>query len=107
MNLSRGFKVLSLCTIVFGVSSAMALSQSAQQESQCEALKSLKLDHATIVTAQWQETGTVQVSSGSPPITKDIPARRRCEITAVSRPTSDSEITLILWMPAPEDWNGK
>jgi feruloyl esterase len=107
MILSQKFRVLSLCTIIFGVSSAVALAQSAQRESQCEALKNLKLDHATIVTAQWQETGTVQVSSGVPPKTENIPARRRCEVTAVSRPTSDSEITFTLWMPAPEDWNGK
>ncbi len=107
MNLSNRFRALSLCTVVLGVSTLMSFSQNAQQQNSCDALKSLRLDHATIVSAKWADTGDVQIPVGFPPKAQTLSVKRRCEITAVSRPTSDSEITLILWMPAPEDWNGK
>jgi hypothetical protein len=107
MNLSNGFRVLSFCIIVFSVSPALALSPGSPQESQCDGLKNMKLDHAEVISAKWADAGALEIPVGFPPKVQTFPVKRRCEITAVSRPTSDSEITLILWMPAQEDWNGK
>jgi feruloyl esterase len=85
----------------------LTCAQLAIAQNGCEALKGLKLDHAAIVSAKWAEAGPVQVPAGFPPKIESIPANKHCEITAVSRPTSDSEITFTLWLPAQEAWNGK
>ena len=53
------------------------------------------------------EAGTIEVPSGTPPKVEKVPFKRHCDISVVSRPTSDSEINFTLWMPAQEDWNGK
>ncbi len=73
----------------------------------CEALKSLKLDHGEIVSAKWDEAGTIQVQLGLPPKAESLRVKRHCEIAAVSRPTSDSVINFTIWLPPLEDWNGK
>ncbi len=66
----------------------------------CEALKDVKLEHAVVVSAAWQEADRL----------KELPAvtvPRHCEVTAIARPTSDSEIRFTLWLPPSELWNGK
>ena len=79
----------------------------AHAQNGCDALKDLKLDHATVTSAKWMEAGPVPVPMGFPPKPQNIAVARRCEVDAVSRPTSDSEIHFSLWLPAREDWNGK
>jgi feruloyl esterase len=89
------------CTLIV-VSAHLAMAQDS-----CTSLKDLPLDHATVVSAKWVEAGSMEVPLGPPPKAQSIPVARHCEVTGVSRPTSDSEITFMLWLPAHEDWNGK
>jgi len=49
VSLSNGFRALSLCTIAFVASPVAALSQNAQQQNQCDALKNLKLNGQTLL----------------------------------------------------------
>ncbi|HEX4227716.1 MAG TPA: tannase/feruloyl esterase family alpha/beta hydrolase [Bryobacteraceae bacterium] len=79
----------------------------AHAQNGCDALKDLKLDHAGVTSGNWMEAGPVPVPMGFPPELQNISVARRCEVDAVSRPTSDSEIHFSLWLPAREDWNGK
>jgi feruloyl esterase len=81
--------------------------QMAKAENACEALKNLKIEHGEVVSAKWVEAGMTSVQFGFPPKSMNIPLKRHCEIAVVSRPTSDSLINFVLWMPAQEDWNGK
>ena len=76
-------------------------------QNNCDALKNMTLDGEEIVSAKWVEAGTTQVQLGTPPKSVTVPVKRHCEITAVSRPTTDSVINLTLWLPPLEDWNGK
>ncbi len=84
---------------------ATSLSTLAQQP--CEGLKNLKLDHATVVTAAAMEPGPLKQPPGVPFKVPDVTIPRHCEVTAVARPTSDSEINFTLWLPPKESWNGK
>ena len=74
----------------------------------CESLKDLKLDHATVVTAAAQEQAPLKASPGTPfKVPPDFTVPRHCEVTAIARPTADSEIDFTLWLPPKEVWNGK
>lgn len=75
-------------------------------QNNCDAVKNLTLDGEEIVSAKWVEAGTTQVQVGTPPKSVTVPVKRHCEITAVSRPTTDSVINFTLWLPPLEDWNG-
>lgn len=79
----------------------------ARGQNGCDGLKDLKLEHASVVSTKWVEAGPVQVPMGFPPKPQDVPAARHCEVSGISRPTSDSEIHFLLWLPARADWNGK
>lgn len=72
----------------------------------CEALKSLNLPKLQIASATFVEAGAKAASrptvSGS--TTVAVPAH--CEISAIARPSSDSEIGIAVWLPAT-GWNGK
>jgi feruloyl esterase len=86
--------LLALCAFV----PVLAIAVSAQQS--CEALKDVKLEHAAVVTATLQEAAPLKQ-------TPAITVPRHCEVTAIARPTSDSEIHFTLWLPSGELWNGK
>ncbi len=68
------------------------------QES-CARLLALALPHITITAAHAEPAGPV-MSPPDPP----VPAPARCVVRAISHPTSDSEITIEVWLPA-QDWN--
>jgi len=76
----------------------------AAQQS-CESLVNLQLSHTTITSAAVIAAGplTVQVPGGQP---RSFDVGARCEIKAVSRPSTDSEINFVVWLP-PSGWNGK
>jgi hypothetical protein len=86
---------------------ATHLAAAADAHSSCEALKTTELDHAAVVSAKWVEAGPMEAKLGYPPRAVHISLSSRCEVTGVARPTSDSEINFLLWLPAPPDWNGK
>jgi len=71
----------------------------------CESLADLKLAHTSIISSVFVAEGPFSASGGFgnlPPV--DVSAR--CVVKAVTRPTSDSEIKLEVWLPAA-GWNGK
>jgi Tannase and feruloyl esterase len=77
----------------------------------CEQLAQLALPHVTITSAQTVAAGTFAPPAaaaawlaGSPALYKRLPAF--CRVTAVSKPTPDSDIKIEVWMPAG-GWNGK
>ncbi|MGA8727493.1 MAG: tannase/feruloyl esterase family alpha/beta hydrolase, partial [Terracidiphilus sp.] len=73
----------------------------------CESLKDLKLDHAVVVTAVALETAPLKMPPGAVSKVPDVPVPRHCEVTAIARPTTDSEIDFTLWLPPKDAWNGK
>ena len=70
----------------------------------CESLTTLKLPHATVVSAKTIAAGPTTMTTFAGPVKLDVPAR--CEVRGVSRPSSDSEIGFELWLPLT-GWNGK
>jgi feruloyl esterase len=69
----------------------------------CEKLADFKLSHYVITSAAIApEANIAPPFPGAPSVT----APARCEVKAVSRPTSDSEIKIEVWLPIKE-WNGK
>jgi feruloyl esterase len=87
--------------LVAGLTVAPALQAA---PTRCENLISLKLPHATIISAKPIAAGPTQMTTLLGPATLDVPSR--CEVRAVSRPSSDSEIGFELWLPLT-GWNGK
>lgn len=87
------------------VSPAYAAPQS------CEQLARLALPHASITSAQTIAAGAFTPPAnatpwlvGDPAVYKRLPAF--CRVSAVSKPSADSEIKIEVWMPA-SGWNGK
>ncbi len=91
--------------IILSAVSASDGRLSAQQS--CESLTSLRLDHATITSAEIVKAAPLKQPPNAffklPPAT--VP--EHCEVKGVSRPTSDSEIRFELWLPPPASWNSK
>lgn len=71
----------------------------------CESLASLKLNGATITTAQAVDAGAFTLPAGPQNgLFKDLP--QFCRVQGVIQPSGDSQIAFEVWMPA-SDWNGK
>ena len=68
----------------------------------CEKMKSVALPHTTIMAAQLVGAGELQIPNLR--LASNLPAF--CRITAVARPSSDSEIKMEVWLPAAQ-WNGR
>jgi hypothetical protein len=91
---------------------ALALCCSAPLPSRaqsCSALRDLRLENTTVTAAQLVDSGKfvqpVMVRRASPEFFtafNTLPAF--CRVQAVSRPSSDSEITIEVWLPAT-GWN--
>ena len=73
----------------------------------CEDLKKLALDHVTITSAVPVEAGPLKQPAGAPVRQPDVTVPSHCEVAGVARPTSDSEIGFLLWLPPASLWNGK
>src|SRR5580658_51118 len=85
----------------------LASPGSAIAQQTCESLKDLKLDHAMVVTALAQEPAPLKASPDTPFKVPDFTVPRHCEVTAIARPTADSEIGFTLWLPPKDVWNGR
>ena len=72
----------------------------------CESLSALKLPDTTITMAQPVAAGAFSppAGGGGGQAYKTLPAF--CRVAATIRPTSDSDITVEVWLPAT-GWNGK
>src|SRR5436190_2740903 len=69
----------------------------------CEKLKSLQLPHTEITSAVEHPAGSISLGAANATPTQ-LPAR--CVVKAISRPTTDSEIKIEIWLPV-SGWNGK
>lgn len=92
------------------LSSALLMSQPATPEAKCEALAKLAVPNVTITTAKAIPAG--EFDGPRHPFTgadistfyKQLPAF--CRVVAKAHPSSDSDITIEVWMPL-DKWNGK
>lgn len=94
-----------LCSVFIAVF-AFSLSAAAQQS--CESLKSIKIPHVTITSVEKGSPGyELPGMSGfvnMPPQKINAPF---CRVKAVSKPTSDSDIGIEVWLPDASNWNEK
>jgi feruloyl esterase len=84
----------------------LAYGQSADAAKQaCADLAKLTLPHVEIMNAVAIEPGALELENGpNEPFFKKLPAL--CRVLAVSRPSSDSDIKIEVWLPLA-GWNGK
>jgi len=68
----------------------------------CEDLVKTALPHATVTSAQSVPAGSFTQPEG-PPVQVTVPI---CRVSAVLKPSDDSDIRLEVWLPA-SGWNGK
>jgi feruloyl esterase len=94
-------RVAVICALILLTCASVAAAQA------CEDLKNLKLDHATVVSAVLAEPAPLKPTPGIPLEVPKVTVPRHCEVTGIARPTSDSEIGFLLWLPLKEVWNGK
>lgn len=80
---------------VVAMLSACALTSAAAGDASCERLTSLTIASTAVTSA------TLMAAGRSP----GLPAF--CLVKAVSKPTSDSEIHIEVWLPVAKEWNGK
>ncbi|MGA2712415.1 MAG: tannase/feruloyl esterase family alpha/beta hydrolase [Bryobacteraceae bacterium] len=92
---------MALIAVLFAL---LVFSQAPAAAASCESLTSLALPHTTITSAQAVAAGAFTPPSGSADAFKSLPAF--CRVTATTRPSSDSEIRMEVWMPAT-GWNGR
>lgn len=83
----------------------LTTAKTALADGACSGLSTLNLPHTTISSAVDISAATLPSPPGlnnASPVA--VPAR--CEVKAISRPTKDSEIGLLVWLPV-SGWNGK
>ncbi len=92
---------------VFLMLFSLILTASAQQS--CDSLKTIKIPNVTITSVEKGAPGYELAVSGL----MNMPARKQkinapfCRIIAVSKPTSDSDINIEIWLPDAANWNGR
>ncbi|MET0271545.1 MAG: tannase/feruloyl esterase family alpha/beta hydrolase [Phenylobacterium sp.] len=77
--------------IAAGAALALGAPGLARAETACADLTSVKLPHAEVTAASVEKSGDKQV----------------CKVSVTSRPTTDSDIRIEVWIPLGEAWNGK
>ncbi|MDE3196931.1 MAG: tannase/feruloyl esterase family alpha/beta hydrolase, partial [Acidobacteriota bacterium] len=80
---------------------ALLLAPTLAHAATCESLTTLAIPNVTITSALDIPAGGL---SGAR-IPANLPAF--CRVAATLRPSSDSDIKMELWLPAPVTWNGK
>src|SRR6266576_1399330 len=100
-------------TVRFAFGAAAVLVAGASlQAATCEDLARLSLPQTTVTMAASVTPGAFSPPGGFSQLLqpgdvayRDFPAF--CRVAATLRPSSDSEIKIELWLPAPSAWNGK
>jgi feruloyl esterase len=105
---------MKLLGVILSMMFVLVLSTSGSAAATCESLTSLSLPETTITLAQTVPAGALTLPTPFPTAgarggisfvsVKDLP--EFCRVTAVSKPSKDSEIKFEVWMPAFK-WNGK
>jgi len=80
--------------------------RSAHAQQACEGLAAVTLANTTITAALVAEAAFSGVA-GPGAAARPGPVPAHCEVKGVIRPTRDSEIKFVLWLPATAAWNGK
>jgi len=75
-------------------------------QQSCEKLKDLHLPQVEITSATLVAAGSFGSSEPTIAGSSTVTLATHCEVRAVARPTSDSEIGIEIWLPA-DNWNGK
>jgi hypothetical protein len=100
-------------TVHLAFAAAAVLAEDASlQAATCEDLAHLSLPQTTVTMAASVAPGAFSppagfsgsLQPGDVPY-RDLPAF--CRVAATMRPSSDSEIKIEVWLPAPSAWNGK
>jgi feruloyl esterase len=107
-------RLMKLVGVIFAQSSVTMLISPASTATTCESLSSLSLADTTITMAQTVAAGALTLPTPLPAAgprggltfvsAKGLP--EFCRVSAVSKPSKDSEIKFEVWMPA-SSWNGK
>jgi len=100
-------------TVRFAFAAAALLAADATlQAAPCEEIARLSLPQTTVTMAVPVTSGAFHPPAGFSQSLQpgdvqyhDIPAF--CRVAATMRPSSDSEIKIEVWLPAPSAWNGK
>jgi len=105
---------MKLLGVILSMILVFVLSTSGSAAATCESLTSLSLPETTITLAQTVAAGALTLPTPFPSAgarggisfvsVKDLP--EFCRVTAVSKPSKDSEIKFEVWMPTSK-WNGK
>ena len=82
------------------------LSAASAFAQDCERLKDLKLSDTSITAVESLAAGPFVLPGAPPNNQRPQQAAARCRVTAVIRPSPDSQIEIEVWMPA-SGWNGK
>src|SRR5229473_2608827 len=90
------------------IAAALFLSPPARAAT-CDSLAALALPDTTVTLAQSVGAGEFtspsnQLPAGAQAAFKNLPAF--CRVAATSKPTTDSDIKIEVWMPS-SGWNGK
>jgi pimeloyl-ACP methyl ester carboxylesterase len=84
---------LKISTVIFGAAAMMAAFAAGAAED-CGKLTAMKLSHASVTGAEQASTeGAAKIAY--------------CRVRATSKPSSDSDIRIEVWIPLGAAWNGK
>jgi feruloyl esterase len=83
-----------------------ALCQPCLARDRCEKLRDLRLAGVTITSATMVGAGSFASSVPTVAGSSTVTLGAHCEVRAVARPTTDSEIGIEIWLPA-DNWNGR
>lgn len=92
--------------VAYGCAALLTAAQAAERKLQvenCEALRGLQLGTATVRSSEWFAGGNYRTAGGAA-IAK-LPPFCRALLTASPSPVSN--ITVEIWLPSEEVWNGK
>ncbi len=84
---------------------ALFLAPALTHAATCESLTTLTLPNVTITSALDVPAGGLNTGARGAAAFANLPAF--CRVAATLRPSSDSDIKMELWLPAPATWNGK
>jgi len=84
----------------------MAFALQARAQQTCDSLINLNLPHTTIASSTVVPEKPFNASRPGLPAMAPVMLPAHCEVKAVTKPTSDSEIKFELWLPV-SGWNGK
>jgi hypothetical protein len=100
--ISHGVRLSVLIVGVGCILAPLPRAFGAPPSQECGQLVSLQIPATTIVSAQPIEAGTFKLPQGDP-----LPNLKAfCRVSAVVKPSSDSDIRFEVWLPASE-WNGR